>query len=69
MLSTQCSLSRTILCPLRCWIGGLFYKRPILGVIIGSAARYVVHVLAGVIFWAAYAPEDESLDLLTVLQC
>jgi len=41
-------------------LAGLFYKRPILGVIIGSAARYVVHVLAGVIFWAAYAPEGTN---------
>lgn len=38
-------------------LAGLFGRRPALGVAVGSGARYVVHVLAGAIFWAAYAPE------------
>lgn len=38
-------------------IAGLFAHQPIVGVILGTAARYVVHVLAGVVFWASYAPE------------
>jgi thiamine transporter len=38
-------------------LAGMFYRKPALGVAIGSAARYVVHVLAGVIFWAVYAPQ------------
>lgn len=41
-------------------LAGLFRTTPILGVVIGSAARYVAHVLSGVIFWASYAPEGVS---------
>ena len=38
-------------------IAGLFAYQPTLGVILATAARYVVHVLAGVVFWGSYAPE------------
>ena len=37
-------------------IAGLFAKRPSLGVATGTAARFVVHVVAGVAFWGTYAP-------------
>ncbi|NMB45829.1 MAG: energy-coupled thiamine transporter ThiT [Firmicutes bacterium] len=38
-------------------IAGLFVHQPLAGVVAGTAARCVVHVLAGVIFWGSYAPE------------
>jgi thiamine transporter len=41
-------------------IAGLFAHQPIVGVILATAARYVVHVLAGVVFWGSYAPEGMS---------
>ncbi|NLJ24909.1 MAG: energy-coupled thiamine transporter ThiT [Firmicutes bacterium] len=41
-------------------IAGFFAHQPLTGVIMASIARYVVHVLAGVIFWGSYAPSGTS---------
>jgi len=38
-------------------LAGFFKNRPLLGVTVGIAARFVAHFLAGVIFWAMWAPE------------
>lgn len=32
----------------------------LIGVIIGSTARYIIHFFAGFIFWGQYAPEGQS---------
>lgn len=41
-------------------LAGLFPAKPFLGIILGSCGRFVSHVLAGVVFFAAYAPEGVS---------
>ena len=37
-------------------LAGLFRGRPILGVIVGIAGRFISHFISGVIFFAMYAP-------------
>ena len=37
------------------------------GLIIGSFARYVIHFIAGFIFWGKYAPEGQSAVLYSFL--
>ena len=37
-------------------LAGLFKSRPILGVIVGIAGRFISHFISGVIFFAMYAP-------------
>jgi len=37
-------------------LAGLFRGRPILGVIVGIAGRFIFHFISGVIFFAMYAP-------------
>lgn len=36
---------------------GILRQKRIWGTLVGVLARYVVHVFAGVVFWAHYAPE------------
>lgn len=38
-----------------------------LALIIGSFARYVIHFIAGVWFWSAYAPEGQGAGLYSLL--
>ena len=38
-------------------LAGLFPNRPMIGLVLGTAGRYVIHVLSGAIFFGAYAPE------------
>ncbi|NLV91258.1 MAG: energy-coupled thiamine transporter ThiT [Firmicutes bacterium] len=42
-------------------IAGVFSARPILGIVVASVGRLVIHTLAGVIFWASYAPEGQNV--------
>ena len=39
-------------------LAGLFRGRPILGVIVGIAGRFISHFISGVIFFAMYAPAE-----------
>jgi thiamine transporter len=39
---------------------GLLKERPVLGTVIAGAARFVCHVLSGVIFFSSYAPKGQS---------
>lgn len=41
-------------------LAGFLRWRPLLGTLLGSAARFFVHFLSGVIFFASYAPEGQS---------
>lgn len=47
-------------------LAGLLPNRPILGVIVGSAGRLLIHTLAGVIFWASYAPEGQNVWIYSI---
>jgi thiamine transporter len=38
-------------------LAGFFKEKPWLGITVGSAARYIVHVISGMIFFGSYAPE------------
>ena len=37
------------------------------GVIIGSAARYIIHFIAGFVFWGSYAPEGQGAVLYSFI--
>jgi thiamine transporter len=39
---------------------GFFKGKPILGTILAGGARFVCHVLSGVIFFSSYAPEGQN---------
>ncbi|NPV53364.1 MAG: energy-coupled thiamine transporter ThiT [Firmicutes bacterium] len=41
-------------------LAGFFRKRPLVGTALGSIARFLIHFLSGVIFFASYAPEGQS---------
>ena len=38
-----------------------------IGLLLGSGARYIIHFLAGYIFWGAYAPEGQGALLYSFL--
>ena len=38
-----------------------------IGLIVGSGARYIIHFLAGYIFWGAYAPEGQGALLYSFI--
>ena len=38
-----------------------------IGLIIGSGARYIIHFLAGYIFWGSYAPEGQGAFLYSFI--
>lgn len=40
--------------PLRSW------TIMVLGILIGSLSRYIIHFIAGIIFWGSYAPKGQS---------
>lgn len=42
-------------------LAGMFKARPIWGMTVAGAARLLIHVLAGVIFWGSYAPEGQNV--------
>ncbi len=48
-------------------LAGFFPARPLLGVFIGSCGRFLSHVIAGVAFWGAYAPEGVNPWVYSVL--
>ena len=37
------------------------------GVVLGGFARYLIHYIAGVIFWGSYAPEGQSAYLYSLI--
>ena len=41
-------------------LAGLFPRRPVLGVIVGGAGRFIAHFVSGVVFFASYAPHGMS---------
>jgi len=41
-------------------LAGFFRKQPVVGVVVGVAARFVSHFVSGVIYFANYAPEGMS---------
>ena len=38
-----------------------------IGLLIGSGARYIIHFLAGYIFWGSYAPEGQGAFLYSLI--
>ncbi|MGE5587050.1 MAG: energy-coupled thiamine transporter ThiT [Clostridia bacterium] len=42
-------------------LAGFFSRAPLLGVLVGGAARFLMHVLSGVAFFASYAPEGSNV--------
>ena len=38
-------------------LAGMVPRKPMIGLVLGTAGRYAVHVLSGAIFFGAYAPE------------
>ncbi len=42
-------------------IAGLFPRLPVLGVFLGSAGRFLLHLVSGVVFFASYAPEGSNV--------
>ncbi|MCR4402546.1 MAG: energy-coupled thiamine transporter ThiT [Firmicutes bacterium] len=42
-------------------VSGFFSRAPLLGVLVGGAARFLMHVLSGVAFFASYAPEGSNV--------
>src|SRR5438094_7611999 len=41
-------------------LAGLFQRRPVAGVVVGGAGRFVAHFLSGIVFFASYAPKGVS---------
>lgn len=41
-------------------LAGLFQRRPVVGIIIGGAGRWLAHFISGVVFFASYAPKGTS---------
>ncbi len=42
-------------------LAGIWPKRPFLGVTVATVARFMVHVLSGVVFFASYAPKGSNV--------
>lgn len=42
-------------------VAGFFSRLPLAGVFVGSAGRFLMHLLSGVIFFASYAPEGSNV--------
>jgi thiamine transporter len=38
-------------------LAGIFKKNPLVGVFVGISGRFLAHFIAGITFWAIYAPE------------
>jgi len=47
-------------------LAGLFPKRPTFGVVVGSLARYISHVISGIVFFAQYAPKGQPVLLYSL---
>lgn len=47
-------------------IAGFFRRSPALGVTLGAAARYLSHVISGVVFFAQYAPKGQPVWLYSL---
>ncbi|WP_019786259.1 energy-coupled thiamine transporter ThiT, partial [Streptococcus sobrinus] len=39
----------------------------VVGVLIGSLARYCIHFIAGILFWGNYAPKGQSALLYSAI--
>lgn len=44
---------------------GLFYV--VLGIFVGSLARYVWHYIAGIVFWGSYAPKGQPVWIYSLI--
>lgn len=42
-------------------LAGFFPGAPLVGVLVGGAVRFLLHVLSGVVFFASYAPEGSNV--------
>lgn len=47
-------------------LAGFFTRSPAFGVVVASAARYLAHVLSGVVFFAQYAPKGQPVWLYSL---
>jgi len=47
-------------------LAGFFRRWPAFGVVVGSVARYVSHVISGVVFFAQYAPKGQPVLLYSL---
>ncbi len=47
-------------------IAGFFSKSPAFGVVLASAARYLSHVISGVVFFSQYAPKGQPVWLYSL---
>ncbi len=47
-------------------IAGFFPRYPAFGVALGAAARYLAHVISGVVFFAQYAPKGQPIWLYSL---
>jgi thiamine transporter len=48
-------------------LAGLFPGRPVLGIIIGGAGRWLAHFVSGIVFFAQFAPKGVSPVLYSAL--
>lgn len=48
-------------------LAGLFPGRPVLGVVIGGAGRWLAHFVSGIVFFAQYAPKGVSPVIYSAL--
>jgi len=47
-------------------VAGFFPRYPAFGVVMAAAARYLAHVLSGVVFFASYAPQGQPVWLYSL---
>ena len=47
-------------------LAGLFTRAPAFGVVVGSLARYISHVISGIVFFAQYAPKGQPVVLYSL---
>lgn len=48
-------------------VAGFFVNRPVIGVLVGSFSRFVVHFLSGIIFWYMYTPEGMQVWMYSLV--
>lgn len=41
-------------------LAGLFPRRPVVGIVVGGAGRWLAHFVSGVVYFAEYAPKGTS---------
>ncbi len=48
-------------------LAGFFVRRPLIGILVGGAARFAAHFLSGIVFFASYAPAGTSPVVYSLL--